>query len=52
MDIPAALNSQRRLGDAVLKIGFDGSPETRQEHLALQHRAGDGAVQMLARGRA
>ncbi|MCF8590497.1 aminoglycoside phosphotransferase family protein [Gordonia liuliyuniae] len=92
MDIPAALNSQRRLGDdwahwldrlprlcddlldewaltstgdpmhgfasivlpvrgsigdAVLKIGFDGSPETRQEHLALQHWAGDGAVQML-----
>nr|WP_246372209.1 aminoglycoside phosphotransferase family protein [Gordonia humi] len=32
-------------GDAVLKIGFD-SPDTAQEHLALQHWAGDGAVAM------
>ncbi|MCF8572097.1 aminoglycoside phosphotransferase family protein [Gordonia sp. HY002] len=92
MDIPAALDEQRRLGDdwadwldrlprlcddlldewrltptgdpmggrasivipvggvdgvAVLKIGFDGLPETSQEHLALQHWAGDGAATMF-----
>ncbi|MGO3325772.1 aminoglycoside phosphotransferase family protein [Gordonia sp. (in: high G+C Gram-positive bacteria)] len=34
-------------GAAVLKVGFDGSPETAQEHLALQHWAGDGAVTMF-----
>jgi streptomycin 6-kinase len=31
---------------AVLKIGFDGAPESAQEHLALQLWAGDGAVRM------
>ncbi len=34
-------------GDAVLKVGFDGSAETEQEPLALQIWAGDGAVQMF-----
>ncbi|GAA3965192.1 aminoglycoside phosphotransferase family protein [Gordonia caeni] len=33
--------------DAVLKVGFDGSEETAQEHLALQAWAGDGAVRMF-----
>lgn len=33
--------------DAVLKVGFDGSEETAQEHLALQTWGGDGAVTML-----
>ena len=31
-------------GEAVLKVAFDGSPETEQEHLALQVWGGDGAV--------
>lgn len=34
-------------GEAVLKLGFDGSPEAALEHLALQTWAGDGAVRMF-----
>lgn len=34
-------------GAAVLKVGFDQSPETAQEHLALQVWDGDGAVRLL-----
>lgn len=34
-------------GDTMLKIGFDGSPETEHEHLALQYWAGDGTVRMF-----
>lgn len=33
--------------DAVLKVGFDGSPETEHEHLALGIWAGDGAVDLF-----
>lgn len=41
--------------DAVLKVGFDGAPETEHEHLALSHWAGNGAVELYRadpRGRA
>ena len=31
---------------AMLKVAFDGAPETEQEHLALTHWAGDGAVRL------
>ncbi|GED96371.1 aminoglycoside phosphotransferase family protein [Gordonia crocea] len=34
-------------GEAVLKVGFDGSVDTEQEHLALQYWAGDGAVRLF-----
>ncbi|MDR2281436.1 MAG: aminoglycoside phosphotransferase family protein, partial [Gordonia sp. (in: high G+C Gram-positive bacteria)] len=34
-------------GDAMLKVGFDSSPETEHEHLALTYWAGDGAVTMF-----
>ncbi len=33
--------------EAVLKLAFDGAEETAQEHLALQHWGGDGAVRLL-----
>ncbi|SED24482.1 Aminoglycoside/hydroxyurea antibiotic resistance kinase (plasmid) [Tsukamurella tyrosinosolvens] len=34
-------------GEAVLKLAFDGAEETAQEHLALQHWGGDGAVRLM-----